>query len=373
MKKRIYLDFNATAKIKPQVIERMSEVMSNVGNPSSVHAAGREARMLVEAARAQVASLVGAGVNSVIFTGSGTESNNMALRGVKAGSIIHSAIEHDSVVAVAKVLDKPIYVAPVDEHGLVDMLALDDLLSKAEAPAVVSIMLANNETGVIQPIHDIAQLVHKYDGILHCDCMQAAGKIFIEFNDLGADLISITGHKLGGPQGVGALIVRPDLPIETLLVGGGQELGRRSGTENVAGIVGLGLSAKLAEQDLPAFMALEQLRDELQNKILALAPDAKVWSKDAPRLPNTLSVSMPGVSAETQVMHMDLEGVAVSSGSACTSGKVKGSHVLEAIGGSDNGESLRMSLGFGSTQQDIEVAFKAWASLYERMLNKKVG
>lgn len=370
MKNRIYLDYNATAQIKAPVIERMCEVMANVGNPSSVHAAGRDAKMLIEKARAQIASLVGVGLNSVIFTGSGTESNNMAIRGVNAASMIHSNIEHDSILAIAKVVEMPVYVTPVDEHGLIDMLKLDELLAKAEAPAIVSIMLANNETGVIQPISDIAQLVHKYDGLLHCDCMQAVGKIFIEFSDLGADMISITGHKMGGPQGVGALIVRPDLPLKPLIVGGGQEQGRRSGTENVAGIVGLGLAAELAEKQLPEFMALETLRDDLENRILKLAPDAKVWSRGVPRLPNTLSVSMAGVSAETQVMHMDLAGIAVSSGSACGSGKVKGSHVLEAMGGGTDGYTLRISLGLDTTQNHIDEAFEAWRELYERMQKK---
>ncbi len=369
MKKRIYLDYNATSMIKPQVIDRVATVMAAVGNPSSVHDYGRTAKMVVEGARSAIAKLVGVTSNAVIFTGSGTEANNMALRCVNAESIIHSAIEHDSIFAAAKATEKPVFIAPVDGNGVVDMHALDALLSEAPSPALVSIMLANNETGVIQPLHDIAALVHKHGGIFHSDCIQAAGKIFIEFADLGVDMISLSAHKMGGPQGVGALIVRPDLPISALIVGGGQELGRRSGTENVAGIAGFGLAAELAERDLPSFMALETLRDALEEKITTLAPDAKVWCKNAQRLPNTLAISMPNVSAETQVMHMDLEGVAVSSGSACSSGKVKASHVIKAIG-CEGTDTIRISFGFASEAEDVDIVFEAWKSLYERMKQK---
>ncbi len=373
MKKRIYLDYNATSMIKPQVIDRVATVMAAVGNPSSVHDYGRTAKMVVEGARSAIAKLVGVTSNAVIFTGSGTEANNMALRGVNAASIIHSAIEHDSIFAAsnqfAKESDKPVFIVPVDGNGVVDMHALDALLADAPSPALVSIMLANNETGVIQPLHDIAALVHKHGGIFHSDCIQAAGKIFIEFADLGVDMISLSAHKMGGPQGVGALVVRPDLPISALIVGGGQELGRRSGTENVAGIAGFGLAAELAERDLPSFMALETLRDALEEKITTLAPDAKVWCKNAQRLPNTLAISMPNVSAETQVMHMDLEGVAVSSGSACSSGKVKASHVIKAIG-CEGTDTIRISFGFASEAEDVDIVFEAWKSLYERMKQK---
>lgn len=381
MKNRIYLDYNATSQIKPQVIERVAEVMAKVGNPSSVHDYGRGAKMVVEGARAAIAKLVGVASNAVIFTGCGTEANNMAIRTKQAASIVHSNIEHDSVFAAAKLSGKPVFIAPVDENGIVDMQALDALLAKAPKPALVSIMLANNETGVIQPLKDISEIVKKHGGLFHSDCIQAAGKIFVEFADLGVDMISLSAHKMGGPQGVGALVVRPDMPITTLIVGGGQELGRRSGTENVAGIAGFGLAAELAETDLPKFMALEQLRDQLEEKITNAAPDAKIWSAGVSRLPNTLAVSMPGVSAETQVMHMDLEGVAVSSGSACSSGKVKESHVLKAMslkamslkamGGDGCGtETIRISFGFESVASDVDQVFAAWSGLYDRMKQK---
>jgi cysteine desulfurase len=377
MKNRIYLDYNATSQIKPKVIDRVCEVLSEVGNPSSVHSNGRTAKMVVETARAAVAKLVGVASNSIIFTGSGTEANNMALRCVNFASIIHSAIEHDSIFAAAKAAvngtDKPIFIAPVDENGLLDMHALDALLEQAPSPALVSIMLANNETGVIQPLKDISELVHKHGGLFHSDCIQAAGKMFIEFADIGVDMLSISAHKMGGPQGVGALVVRPTMPITAFVVGGGQELGRRSGTENVAGIAGFGVAAELAQVDLPKFMALEQLRGNLEEKIIALAPEVKIWSKNAWRLPNTLAISMPDVSAEIQVMHMDLEGVAVSSGSACSSGKVKESHVIKAMikDGTSSADTIRISFGYASDASDVDKVFQAWSSLYKRMQLKK--
>lgn len=366
MRDAVYLDYNATAPIRPEVIDAMSAAMRRVGNASSVHAFGRQARGAVETARGEVAALVGAAPSRVIFTGSGTEANNLALRRAGGERLLVSAGEHDSVLAAAA--ESGAERTALLGDGRIDLDALQSRLAADPRPALVSVMLANNETGVIQPLAEVAALARAHGALLHCDAVQAAGKIPVDMATLGVDLMSLSAHKIGGPQGVGALIVREGVEVTPLLRGGGQERRRRAGTENVAGLVGFGVAARLARETLEGFAGLALFRDLLEREILALAPEARVFGREASRLPNTLCVSMPGVRAETQVMAFDLAGVAVSSGSACSSGKVAPSHVLAAMGVDEASaaSALRISFGWASGPQDVERCLAAWSDLHHR-------
>jgi cysteine desulfurase len=342
------------------------------GNPSSVHAEGRQARRLVEDARAAVAVAVGALPRNVIFTSGGTEANasvlTPGLRG-PAGSpvqrLLISAVEHASVMAGGRFAANAISKIAVTPSGLVD---LGDLRTKliSGPPALVSIMAANNETGALQPISEAARIVHEAGGLLHVDAIQALGKLPLDIKALGADVTTLSAHKIGGPKGVGAVVLSEGLlGVEPLLRGGGQERGHRAGTENVAGIAGFGAAAKAAmgalEADRPR---LERLRDRLEAD-LRQTPGAIIFSRDVPRLPNTTLFTVPGLRAETAVIGFDLAGVAVSSGSACSSGKVQPSHVLEAMGfGPKLAEgAVRLSLGWSTTETDIDSALQAWRKL----------
>ena len=359
----IYLDYNATAPIKPAVRAAMIEAMDRGGNPSSVHRYGRSARKYVEQARAQVAALVGVKAAQVIFTSGGTEANNLALTGLKVASYAVSAIEHDSVLAVQQQAVR----LPVTSNGINDLTAAEHLLAALPAPGLVSVMLANNETGVIQPIVEIIAIAKKFGHLVHCDAVQALGRLPLDFTSLGIDSLSISAHKIAGPQGMGALIVREGLPLQPLLAGGGQEQRRRAGTENVAGIIGFGVAAQLAADDLRHMPQLRLWRDYLETSLLAIAGDeAIVLGQNAPRLANTLCIALKEISSETQVMAMDLAGVAVSAGSACSSGKVKASHVLQAMTQADSvvGCGLRISLGWNTQISDIERCVQAWRGLY---------
>lgn len=364
MAKTVYLDFNATAPIWPEVVTAMVAMMEAGGNPSSVHQAGRTARNRVEEARSLLAHLIGCKAPEIVFTSGGTEANNFALTAFPARPVFISAGEHDSVLSAAGEATR----LPLKNDGLLDLIALADLLDAADGPAFVSIMLANNETGVIQPIAEIAAIVHEKGGILHCDAIQAVGKIPLCFSELGADMMSVSAHKFGGPQGIGALVVRDGLAVPPLLKGGGQELGRRAGTENVAGIVGLGVAARSAMEGLESYQAIAHLRDSMEERLLVMSPESRVYGKEAPRIPNTTTISMPGVASELQVMSLDLDGIAVSAGSACSSGKVKASHVLTAMGASDEaaGSAIRISLGWSTTPEEIDRLVDSWTKLYRR-------
>lgn len=364
MSDTVYLDYNATAPVRPEVMEVMLAVLREGGNPSSVHQAGRRARNRVEEARGCLAALLGCKAPEIIFTSGGTEANNFALRSHADRPLFISGGEHDSVLAAAGEATR----IPLDPDGLVDLAALDALLAAAGAPALVSVMLANNETGVIQPIAEIAARVHDRGGLLHTDAIQAVGKIPVDFRALGADMMSVSAHKFGGPQGIGALVLREGRVLPPLLKGGGQELGRRAGTENVAAIAGMGQAALLAKDGLDRFAALAELRDSLEARLLELSPESHIYGRRAARLANTTSVSMPGVAAELQVMSLDLDGIAVSAGSACSSGKVKPSHVLKAMGASneDAGSAIRISLGWGTSAAEIDRLVESWGRLYKR-------
>ncbi|HEV3177565.1 MAG TPA: cysteine desulfurase family protein [Stellaceae bacterium] len=359
-----YLDWNATAPLRAEAAAAMADALRRAGNPSSVHRWGRAARQAIERARAQVADLVGAARAEVIFTSGGTEANHLALGGVPARRILMSAIEHDSVrEAVPEAT-----VIPVTPAGVVDLAALDALLADDARPALVSIMLANNETGAIQPIAEAAAIAHRQGALFHCDAIQGAGKLPVDIRALGVDLLSISAHKLGGPQGVGALVARDGVALTALQRGGGQERGRRAGTENGPGIVGFGVAAELAKPESLSNAGIAELRDAAETALAQAAPDARVFAKETPRLPNTLCIGMPGVAASTQVMALDLAGVMVSAGAACSSGKVRRSHVLSAMGASsDEAESaIRVSLGWSTTAAEIEQLVDAWVALYRR-------
>jgi cysteine desulfurase len=366
--RRIYLDHNATTPIDPRVTEAMLPALRDgFGNPSSLHWFGQRARAAVDDAREQVAALIGAGPAEVVFTSSGTEADNAALRGV-AGSaqgarrkIVVSAIEHHAVLHTARALAGegfPVEVARVTGDGLVD---LEDLRAKVDdETALVAVMLANNETGLIQPVLEVVHIARERGALVHCDAVQAAGKIPLDVTSLDVDLLALSAHKLYGPKGVGALYVRRGTRLAALLRGGAQERNRRAGTENVAGIVGFGRAAALAGEELAEEAPrLAGLRERLEPKLLALAGARR--NGEGPRVPNTTNVSFDGAEAEGLLAALDLRGVAVSTGAACAAGAVEPSHVLRAMGLSMERvqASLRFSLGRWTTAAEVDRAAEA--------------
>jgi cysteine desulfurase len=367
MTDRTYLDWNATAPLRPAARDAMLAALA-LGNPSSVHAEGREARRAVTTARRQVAALVGADPRNVIFTSGGTEANALALTPGACSRLIVSAVEHPSVLAGGRFTR--VEQLAVTADGVVDLAALD-LMLRGGAPALVSVMAANNETGVIQPIAAVADLVHRHGGVLHVDAVQAAGRLALDMAELGADLLTLSAHKIGGPKGAGALVrASEDVAIAPLLTGGGQELRFRAGTENVAAIAGFGAAA--AAIDLTAERVhMAVLRERLETGLRAITPDAVIFGSAVDRLPNTTLVAVPGGKAETLVIACDLAGVAVSSGSACSSGKVAPSHVLAAMGVAPDlaRGALRLSTGPATTESDIETMLNVWRNL-EKSLSK---
>ncbi len=364
MTERIYLDYNATARIRPEVIETMAETMASVGNASSVHGAGRDARKTVETARKQVADLTGATPDQVIFTSGGTEADNQAMAGTDPERTLVCAIEHPAVLDASPTAMR----FPVDASGVADLAALDRLLSETPEPQLVALMLANNETGVLQPVREAAKIVHKYGARLHCDAVQAVAKIPVDFQALGTDTMAMTGHKFGGPQGIGALIVRDRDTVDCLMRGGGQENGLRGGTESVALIAALGTAAGIALDHMVEYDRLETLRDQMEARLIQITPGMQIFGSDAPRLPNTSKLMMPGVSSETQVMSFDLAGIEVSAGSACSAGRIEPPYVLTAMGVPDSDAlcALRISLGWGTTEADIDRLVAEWSAIYDR-------
>jgi cysteine desulfurase len=374
MTTRTYLDYNATAPLRPEVRDAMVAAFACFGNPSSVHAEGREARALIEAAREKVAALAGARPEEVIFTSGGSEANALALaaQGGHTWQCYLSAVEHPSVLAGGRFYPESTTRIPVTKDGVVDLEVLARELQKHHLGGwrpFVSLMAANNETGAIQPVAEAAELVHAADGLLHSDTVQLAGKLKIDLRGLGADMISLSAHKIGGPKGVGALILREGVTVEPLIKGGGQEQRRRAGTENVAGIVGFGVAAELAAAEVDRVAEVTSLRDALERQVRAIAPDAVVFSSGVPRLPNTSAIAVPGTRAETLVIGLDLAGVAVSAGSACSSGKVEASHVLTAMEMAPEivQGAIRVSLGLGTTNADIERFVGAWSQMITRL------
>jgi cysteine desulfurase len=377
MADRVYLDWNATTPLRREAREAMAAAWDLQGNPSSIHAEGRQARRLVEDARASISGAVGALPRNVVFTSGGTEANALALTpGLRRASgppverLMVSAIEHASVLAGGRFPTDSIGSIGVTRSGVVD---LDRLRAALEGgpPALVSVMLANNETGALQPVAEVAEIVHVAGGLLHVDAIQALGKIPFNINMMKADIVTLSAHKIGGPKGVGAMVLADGLVgFEPLLRGGGQELGRRAGTENVAGIAGFGAAVKAAMAALESdAIRLEGLRNRLENG-LRQTPGAIVFSDDVVRLANTTLFTVPGLKAETAVIGFDLAGIAVSSGSACSSGKVQPSHVLEAMGfGPKLAQgAVRLSLGWSTSEAEIDRCLEAWRKLAGTLL-----
>ena len=368
---RTYFDWNATAPLRPEARAAMLAALDASGNASSVHGEGRTARQRVEAARRRVAALVGgAKVNQVTFVSGATEANALALQPGIADRLFVSAVEHPSVLAGGRFAQEQVEILPVDGNGIVDLDALAGALVMAERP-LVSVMLANNETGVIQPIAEIGAIVHAANGLLHVDAVQAAGRIPVDMRALGADLMSLSSHKIGGPQGAGALIVDSDQNLKPLIRGGGQERGLRAGTENVAAIAGFGAAAEAALAGLDAEAGrMAALRERLEGGLRAATPDAIIFAHGVGRLPNTTLVAVPGVKAETALIAFDLNGFALSSGAACSSGKVAASHVLAAMGVEPAlaRGAIRILLGPTTTETEVESLLIAWKRLVPSLL-----
>lgn len=355
-----YLDYNATAPVKPDVVSRMSAVLVCAGNPSSVHTGGRCARRAIEEARENVGDLVGCTPERVVFTSGGTEANNLAVS--FRPRVLVSAVEHVSILDAVSDATR----IPVNSSGIIDLDALRSALSRETVPALVSVMMANNETGAIQPLGHVAEIAHEFGALCHCDAVQAAGKISFKMDDLGVDLLSLSAHKLGGPQGVGALVLGDDIEVPPIMRGGAQERGRRAGTENVPGIIGFGVAVALCPEDNDARIA--GLRDRIERHVTQVAPSATIFAADVPRLNNTSCIVMPGVPSETQVIAFDLAGIAVSAGAACSSGRVARSHVLDAMGADpiESGCAIRVSLGWATRDSDIDRFLVVWKDLHAR-------
>jgi cysteine desulfurase len=374
MTERAYFDWNATAVLREEARAAAISALQITGNASSVHGEGRQARALIEKARGQVAHLLGAPAKNVTFTSSGSEANMLALtpllepagQKTPCDQLFVSAIEHPSVRAGGRFGKADIVELRVLEAGILDLEHLKQALTRAKTP-VVSVMLANNETGVIQPIPAIAEIVHAANGILHVDAVQAAGRIVVDIEALGADLLTISSHKIGGPQGAGALVRRGEIHIaQPLITGGGQERGLRAGTENVAAISGFGAAAAAVTSALASECRhLSATRSAIERRLKALCPNLIVFGEAAERIPNTTLVTVPGMKAETAVIAFDLAGVAVSSGSACSSGKVSASHVLAAMGVSPAlaQGAIRLSTGYATSEADVEKLINAWTAV----------
>lgn len=374
-----YLDYNAGAPIRAVVVEAVGAALAAGGNPSSVHRAGRLARRLIEEARDAVAALAGAEAPDVIFTSGGTEANNLAVLGAVRGGLatrlVVSAVEHDSVRRPAEQAGVPLTIAPVDRRGVIDLEALDAILARGGGTPLVSVMLANNETGVIQPVAEAARLARRHGALSHCDAVQAAGKLALAWDRLDVDLLSLSAHKLGGPAGVGALVKRGGLALAPQMLGGGQDYGRRAGTENLSGIAGFGAAATAALAELPGIAALGQLRDRLEQGVRAALPEATIYGAEAPRLVNTACIGLGTVPAETQVMALDLAGVLIGAGAACSSGKIRPSPVLIAMGESEISAraAIRVSLGWASTAADVERFLAAYIEFARRAAHGRRG
>lgn len=375
---RSYLDYNATAPIGPEVADAVARALALSGNASSVHAEGRAARAAIEKARDKVAALVGAEAQNVVFTSGGTEASNAVLtpslrrrRGSEAVRLLVGAAEHPCVLDGHRFEETQVERIPVGRDGMVDLAWLEARLERGRGePVMVSIQAANNETGVIQPVRAAAEITRRFGGLVHTDAVQATGKIALDIVAFGVDVLTMSAHKLGGPKGVGAIVLASDaIEIgDRLIRGGGQERGHRAGTENVAAIVGFGVAAEIAARDLDSEgLRLRRLRDTLESGIRRQAPEAVIFGEGVERLPNTCAFAVPGVRAETALIALDLAGVAVSSGSACSSGKVKRSHVLSAMGVEPSlaEGAIRVSLGWRTTETDV----KRFASAFEKLLD----
>ncbi|MBM3553496.1 MAG: cysteine desulfurase [Alphaproteobacteria bacterium] len=381
MARRVYLDHNATSPLRPQARAAMLDAMETLGNPSSVHAEGREAKALLEDARAAVARATGGPRRGVVFTSGATEAASLALSpGLRRESdaspidvLLITAGEHLCVLQGHRFPLDAVEAVPLTRDGVISLRALEAALARrAGARVMLALQAVNNETGVIQPVTEAAALIHAAKGVVVCDAVQAVGRLETTFATTGADILFFSSHKLGGPMGVGALAFRDEsLHLEApMLRGGGQEFGRRAGTENVAGIAGFAAALTTATADLAGEGSrLAGLRDELEREVLKVAPDARFYGVGAPRAPNASAFAIPGLAPRTMLMALDLENLALSAGSACSSGKMMESHVLAAMGAAEK-EALRASLGWSSTQEDVEQFGKVLARVVDRMRSR---
>jgi len=361
-----YLDYNATAPIRPEALEAMRELQAMPLNASSIHALGRKAKSVLHQARSVIAETIGVFPAEVTFTASGSEANNWVIRAFSDRAILAGATEHASILATAQRVASPLLI-PVSSAGLIEMEALERMMTELEGnPFLVSVMLANNETGIIQPIDDIAALVHRYGGVLHTDAVQALGKITLDFNALGCDLMTVAAHKMGGAVGAAALIAKNTITFPPLLTGGGQENRQRAGTENIPAIAAFARAVEC--MDITAMQRLQGWRDAMEAQIIA--EGGEIIGKDAPRLPNTSCILMPGVTAETQLIHCDLAHIAVSSGSACSSGRVEPSHVLKAMGvpAEQIATAVRVSSGWATREEEVHHFTASWKQLANRIM-----
>lgn len=362
--KKIYLDHNATTPIRAVALAAVTASMADVGNASSAHGFGRDARKLVETARRQIADTLDVSPGQVTFNSGATEGNNTVLKGFAGQRILISAIEHPSVINSGV----PAEIIPVTVDGVVDMEAFAALLAKGPPPALVSVMLVNNETGVIQPVAEIARLAKAAGAKIHADCTQAYGRIPFTRESLGVDMLTLSSHKIGGPQGVGCIVLAPGLTLPKLLEGGGQEKRQRAGTENVAGIAGFGAAAVECVTRMKDFQNLSILQDRIETHMQN--NHVRVLGKGAARVANTTLLTVEGATGETLLMAFDLEGVAISTGSACSSGSTQMSHVLAAMGISDvkDRAAIRISLGHTTTAKDIDDFLAVWDRIAARLL-----
>lgn len=367
-KSRIYLDYNATAPVIQQAQEAVRSCLADIGNPSSVHSEGRAAHRRLEEARAIVAASVNGRSGDVIFTSGGTEANALALQAQEYDHLIVSAIEHDSVLRNAQAAKVQLDLIPVDQTGIVNLDALQKLLALHKGKTLVSVMLANNETGVIQPVAEVVQLAREAGAFIHCDAIQAVGKLPFDFKALDVDTVAMSAHKFGGPPGIGALVTRSQFTLSPLLRGGGQENRRRAGTQNLPAIAGMAVAATQLPQRLADRSRQAALRDHLESKIQIQAKDAIVYGGGTARLANTSCIGMPYMAAETQIMALDMAGFAVSAGSACSSGKVSVSHVLQAmgVGEKEARQAIRVSIGPETSLKDVDRFCDAWSEIYSR-------
>ncbi len=377
-KEHIYLDYNATAPLHPDAWEVMSGILSPSNaayNASSVHYFGRTGRKYIEIAREQVAKLVGASANQVTFNSGATEGNNTILlyfaKKYPSETILIADGQHPSIMESLNILDN-VKVIPIDKNGLVKLDILEEMLSGSTKVSLVSCAYANNETGAIQNVSELSNITHKYGALFHCDGVQAAGKIPVNIEESGIDFLTLSSHKIGGAQGVGALISGICGQSPALLFGGGQENHMRAGTQNIAGIAGFGAASKAARDNLGEYQNLSRLRGKLESKLKELSPDITIYSKDVQRIPNTCFFSVNGLNAQNILMALDLDGVAISNGSACSSGSVRPSLTLKAMGCDEKtaSNSLRISMGWATKESDIDAFLEKWKKIISRVKNK---
>lgn len=363
LKEAIYLDYNATAPLLPSVREAIVDLMDIPLNSSSVHSYGREAKRLIEKARDMIADLLGVDDKyQIIFTGTGTEANNIALIGTSFKKIC-TAIEH---VSVLNCIGEGII--PVDTNGVIKLDKLEKILASSTEKLLVSIMSANNETGVIQPLKEAAKLVHKYGHLIHSDATQSVGRVEFDVSDLDLDMVTISSHKMGGPAGAAALIYKKGIEVKPIMHGGGQEFGMRPGTPNTRPIYGFGVASGIAMSLISNFNKIAEYRDYMEAKILSICPDAIIFGKNAPRLPNTSSISMPNISNETQLIHFDINGIAISVGSACSSGRISLPRIHMSMGYSEavSRSAVRVSMGYNTSKVEVEKFISTWKDLYNK-------